>query len=432
VWRPLVVVVGLVTMIAGGLRALRPFDLKQLLGLRHDQPARVPHGAVRDRQPAKRPRPGCALLLAHGLFKAALFMVVGIVDHETHTRDIRELPTSAEGGPHAVVAVVSAASMAAIPPLAGFIAKEEAYGALVHGTVGDRLVLAGIVAGSVLTVAYSLRFAGALVTPDVVVAMPTARRRCMHHARGGFVLPGALLAAGSIVLGIAPAVWSGLIDHAAKALDPAGPRPPRALARVHPHRWCCRSCTLSGGRSCSGASPGGGGAGAPGTVPRDGRQVYDATVRGVLQLRKSGDERPAVRLAADLRRHHPVDGRDRPNDGDGHGRLVVRLAGLVGRPAHVPIAALLHRGRRRGDAGPPALRRRDPVGRRRLRDGRLFVVQGAPDLALTQFAVETLSVVVFLLVLRVPARPLRAAVHASGRPGRCAWPCRPPSGCSSC
>ncbi|MGE0796493.1 MAG: proton-conducting transporter membrane subunit, partial [Acidimicrobiia bacterium] len=221
IWRPLVLTVGLVTMVAAGLRALRPHDLKQLLAFGTISQLGfmvVLLGIGRPEATAA----GCALLLAHGLFKAALFMVVGIVDHEAHTRDVRDIPVlGADWAPTRVVALVSAASMAAIPPLAGFVAKEEAYGALVHGGSGDRLVLGGIVAGSVLTVAYSIRFAAALVRPDLITGPSEGRSVSTHGPGAGFVLPAALLAAGTVLLGVAPGVWSGLVDRAAGSLDPS-------------------------------------------------------------------------------------------------------------------------------------------------------------------------------------------------------------------
>ena len=103
IWRPLVVTVGLVTMVAGGLRALRQHDLKLILAFGTYQPARL-HG--RDVRASARPTrwsTRAQLVLAHALFKAALFMVVGIVDHQAGTRDIRRLPPpgrrlAADGG----------------------------------------------------------------------------------------------------------------------------------------------------------------------------------------------------------------------------------------------------------------------------------------------------------------------------------------------
>src|SRR5690606_958155 len=78
---------------------------------------------------------GWMLLVAHALFKAALFMVVGIIDHQTGTRDIRILPPLRRGWwPVEIVALVAAASMAGIPLDAGFVAKELAYDSLGDAT----------------------------------------------------------------------------------------------------------------------------------------------------------------------------------------------------------------------------------------------------------------------------------------------------------
>ena len=90
-------------------------------------------------------------------------MVVGVVDHQAGTRDIRLLAPLLDGwtGTKAVAAV-SAASMAGVPLLLGFVAKESAYTAFTDGPFsGSGVVLAGLVIGSTLTVAYSLRFLSA-------------------------------------------------------------------------------------------------------------------------------------------------------------------------------------------------------------------------------------------------------------------------------
>ena len=85
-----VLVVGSATMIIGGLRALRQRDLKLLLA----------YGTVSQlgfmmllfgTGEYKIAQAGIVLLLAHGAFKATLFMLVGIIDHQVGTRHIREL-----------------------------------------------------------------------------------------------------------------------------------------------------------------------------------------------------------------------------------------------------------------------------------------------------------------------------------------------------
>ena len=64
---------------------------------------------------------GIVLLLAHGAFKATLFMLVGIIDHQVGTRHIRELHGFGNGWmPVKAMAVIGAASMAGMPPLLWF------------------------------------------------------------------------------------------------------------------------------------------------------------------------------------------------------------------------------------------------------------------------------------------------------------------------
>ena len=180
--------VGLVTMIAGGLRALRQYDLKLLLA----------HGTVSQlgflvvlfgAGTTAATQAGIVLLIAHALFKAMAFMVVGIVDHQAGTRDIRLLAPLLHGwAATKVVAAVSAASMAGVPLLLGFVAKESAYAAFTDGPFsGSGLVLAGIVIGSTLTVALqpraSCRRFRRTVDRAGVAATIAARHRCDGSSR---------------------------------------------------------------------------------------------------------------------------------------------------------------------------------------------------------------------------------------------------------
>src|SRR6266436_5594750 len=105
---------------------------------------------------------GLAMLCAHAMFKASLFMVVGVIDHATGTRDIRRLAWLGQHSrPMLIIAVGATASMAALPPFLGFVAKEADFETVAHSpTLGAAApyVLAGIVIGSVFTTIYSLRF----------------------------------------------------------------------------------------------------------------------------------------------------------------------------------------------------------------------------------------------------------------------------------
>ena len=75
-------------------------------------------------------------ILAHALYKSALFLVAGIVDHETGTRDIRRLGGLRKVMPFTFVAATLAAlSMAGLPPMFGFLAKETLLATAVHPTL---------------------------------------------------------------------------------------------------------------------------------------------------------------------------------------------------------------------------------------------------------------------------------------------------------
>ena len=80
-------------------------------------------------------------LLVHALYKAALFLGVGTLDHETGTRDLALLGGIARAMPLTAAAVlVSAVSMAGLPPMFGFVAKEFFYEAKIEAPHAGQLV----------------------------------------------------------------------------------------------------------------------------------------------------------------------------------------------------------------------------------------------------------------------------------------------------
>jgi multicomponent Na+:H+ antiporter subunit A len=399
-WRPVVLTVGLVTMIAGGLRALRPYDLKQLLafGTISQLGFLVVLFGIGTKEATAA---ACALLLAHGLFKAALFMVVGIVDHEAHTRDLRELPLLRKGWtPVLVVAVLSAASMAAVPLLFGFIAKEKAYDALLNGSTLDRWVLVGIVAGSVLTVAYSTRMVAGLLRPDMAAPATAPRKECDHHPSHGFVAPAAIITVATVVLGIFPALATDLVDRAARALDPD------AKAKLKLWHGFNTALLLSAVTLALGA----------------GLFAVRRTV-AVLQARLAppwtavgGYNRivsAMTTLAADVT--GVVQSGSLPIYsavvlGTAAGAPLIALGlgdgwwpgwpDLVTTEAQIPIAGLLLVGALAASITRHRFAAALLLGVVGYGMALLFATLGGPDLALTQFAIETLSIIVFLLVLR--------------------------------
>ena len=188
-------VLGAATMLLGGWRALRQTDIKLLLaygtvsqlGFLAAVTGLATHDAV---------LAGLAMLIAHALFKAPLFMVVGIIDKRFGTRDLRILSGVGRVAPVlAVIGTLSAASMAAVPPLYGFVAKESIYSALWYAGGWQRLLLIALVAGSVLTVAYSWRFVRGAFGPA-----PGAPRVAAVRITPLYWLAPALITAASLAL----------------------------------------------------------------------------------------------------------------------------------------------------------------------------------------------------------------------------------------
>ena len=203
-WRGLLLSLGLFTLLLGGWRAVRQYDIKLLLayGTVSQLGFILTIVSVGTRAAALA---GLAMLVAPALFKAALFMVVGIVDRQTGTRDLRKLSGIGRSSPVlAGTALIAGASMAGLPPLTTFVAKEGVYSALVDvarsgegtgvsGPAGWMLVT-GVVAGSALTVAYTARFLW-----GTLASRPTATRCEIARIPAGFLAAPMLLAAVPVV-----------------------------------------------------------------------------------------------------------------------------------------------------------------------------------------------------------------------------------------
>ncbi|MCI2264457.1 Na+/H+ antiporter subunit A [Sediminivirga luteola] len=217
-WVPLCVLLGVLTMLVGGWRALRQTDLKLVLafGTVSQLGFLTLISAFGTRNTALA---ALALLLAHGLFKATLFLVVGVIDHRTGTRDLRKLSGLGRQAPVlTVIGVIAALSMAGLPPLFGFVAKEAVYSSLLElGTLWGTVAVIGVFLGSVLTVAYSLRFIwGAFARKDQV-------KECRYAAEHfDFLLAPTVLALLTVAAGFAAPAIDGLLAGHADPLPGTG------------------------------------------------------------------------------------------------------------------------------------------------------------------------------------------------------------------
>ncbi|MHB1103455.1 MAG: putative monovalent cation/H+ antiporter subunit A [Devosia sp.] len=231
-WSTALVAFGGATLIWGGIAALRQTDLKQMLA----QTTIASLGLLVLLIGIGTETAITAAVLyfaAHALYKAALFLVVGIIDHETGTRDITALSGLRDALTVTFIATVLAVvSMIGLPPLIGYLAKEEMYAALLTDAWQPLLVLGVLIIGNALLAGVAL---AVLIKPFMGTPVPLPKEP--HEASIGLLVGPALFAVLGIVAGfmtswigamlVAPAAsviaGAGIEGHLAPGLDPLAP-----------------------------------------------------------------------------------------------------------------------------------------------------------------------------------------------------------------
>lgn len=399
-WRPMTLIVGLATMCWGGYRALRQTDLKLMLAYGTVSQLGMLIAVFGAGTP-KLLFAGTALLAAHAIFKASLFMVVGIIDHSTHTREISELSGLRKAMPLvAVTAAVGGASMAGVIGLAGFLAKEAAIVGLLDADIANNNLATGVfIAASALTGAYTLRFLwGAFTDVEGVTTH-------IHVPGPVFVAPAALLMIPTIVFGIADGWATHIISPAATALEQKAEVYHLELWPGFKTAFILSLVALAGGAALFAV-----------------RQPIEAIQR---RLGRSYD-------AADIFQdglRNVLAGAARFVKVIQPGSLPIYLAVILLAVVALPLITIIGDVRLPDDrviaesplqfavvvitmlaAALLALSERRfasvlLLGSVGLGSASLFVIQGAPDLALTQLLVETVSVAIYVFVLRhLPSR----------------------------
>lgn len=403
-WRTVLLTLGVATMVLGGVRALRQHDLKLLLayGTVSQLGFLVLVLGVGTRSAMLA---GLGLLVAHALFKATLFLTVGVIDHSAGTRDLRQLTGMARRMPLlTTAAAVATASMAGIPPLLGYVAKESVLVALLDvaregdgtgmGAASGWLLVAGVVLGSVLTAAYSARFMWGAFGNRPVENAPTP-----HSPPLAFVTAPLVLAGLSLLLGLFGGPLTKMLEGQTHTL-PVGVHEPELtlwhgvglpllltvttlalgallfvarepVSRVQAqlaHDWSLERAYRGGMRLLDRSA-----VEVTGVVQRGSAAAYLAIILIVVVLLPGSTIGHGL---DDLQ----VTAWDTPAQA---------VVGLV----IVAAAVMTARSRRR-------IRAVLLVGVTGYGTAVLFVLHGAPDLALTQALVETITVVVFVLALR--------------------------------
>ncbi len=157
-------------------------------------------------------------IINHATFKAALFMIAGIIDHETQTRDLRKLSGIWQLLPFTgTLTMITAASMAGVPLTNGFLSKEMFFTELLANLSGASVVFAAIVAtlAGLFAVAYSVRLVhGVFFDGDVGKDVPNKQA---HEPALGMRAPAILLATLCILVGLIPGILVEPIVNAGTA-----------------------------------------------------------------------------------------------------------------------------------------------------------------------------------------------------------------------
>ncbi|MCL6232222.1 monovalent cation/H+ antiporter subunit A [Acinetobacter amyesii] len=150
-------------------------------------------------------------IINHATFKAALFMIAGIIDHESGTRDLRKLSGLWQLLPFtATLTMITAASMAGVPLTNGFLSKEMFFTELLANLTGPVMIVSAIIAtfAGIFAVAYSVRLVhGVFFDGPLGKEIPNKEA---HEPPFGMRAPATLLAALCILVGLFPAL---LVEH---------------------------------------------------------------------------------------------------------------------------------------------------------------------------------------------------------------------------
>ncbi|THF61878.1 monovalent cation/H+ antiporter subunit A [Pseudothauera nasutitermitis] len=214
-WTWIVAGAGVLTMLIGAFAAIFQHDLKGLLAY-----STISHlGLITVLLGIGTPLAMVAAIfhtLNHATFKASLFMAAGIIDHETGTRDMRVLRGLRQALPiTATLAIVASGAMAGVPLLNGFISKEMFFAeALLVGGSENWWMSWAAVAMGVFGVAYSLRFISVFFG-----RLPVDLPRAPHEPPRWMRFPVECLVLLCLLVGVAPGLVVGpVLEYAVESV----------------------------------------------------------------------------------------------------------------------------------------------------------------------------------------------------------------------
>ena len=219
-WEYLLGITGAVTMTWGAFKAFRQDDIKRILAYTTISALGI-FFMMTGVGGQEAINAVMVYVLAHALYKGALFLAAGNIDQQTGTRNISDLSDLARKMPYTAGAVIlSTASMAGVIPFLGFVGKESLYHALYHHSQDMALLYLGLLflAGAFFTA----------VTLEIILhaflKKGTLRADPIKEAPFLMVLAPLLLAVLGLLTGLMPGLTvEPLLKWAAASLYPADP-----------------------------------------------------------------------------------------------------------------------------------------------------------------------------------------------------------------
>jgi len=208
-WQDSILFTGAATMIFAGLLSYRQRDLKRLLAYSTLSVlgTLVMLLGIGSKLAIKA---FFIYLIAHSLYKATLFLVAGTLDHEAGTRDVGKLGGLARKMPvTAVTAALASFSMMGVIPLIGFIGKETLYKAVLEVQPWGRALIVLAVAASALLVVVTL-----LVGFRPFLGKPRPELAEAHEAPLAMLAGPLVLALSGLMLGLFPDLIIGRLLEA--------------------------------------------------------------------------------------------------------------------------------------------------------------------------------------------------------------------------
>jgi NADH:ubiquinone oxidoreductase subunit 5 (subunit L)/multisubunit Na+/H+ antiporter MnhA subunit len=208
VWSGVLVPIGLLTFLLGAVQALVDTDLKGILA----RTTVATLGLVTMLYGLGAAGQDALQMFSHATYKGALFLVVGMVEHATHTRDIRELGGLRRRMPLTFwICLFGAASMAGLPPFFGFLAKEGLYADLLGESALAGWVPSWAVLGLGLLANAFLFAVSCRLVIGIFLGAPGAKAEHAHEPGPLLWLPPAVLVGGALLLGLVAPVTERLV-----------------------------------------------------------------------------------------------------------------------------------------------------------------------------------------------------------------------------